>query len=113
MPACDVCGAEGWWMRPDPAGPIRPLCLRCHADVVKPERYPAELYRGMPPHVATDTSAAAAASVRESAQTKRALIRAHLAACPSTIEEIEAQMGLRHQTAGPRVRELVLLGDAE
>ncbi len=73
--------------------------------------YPAWLYGGAPPSVAEDTSRIAAGSVRRSSSSMRALIGTYInREGGATRDEVEATLGLRHQTAGPRIRELVQLG---
>ena len=74
-------------------------------------QYPEHLYKGKPPSVAgSDTSAAAADSVRETSGAQRQRVFALIAESPRTDEEIERVTGLRHQSASARRRELVLAG---
>ena len=61
----------------------------------------------------SDTSEAAADSLSDGDLSRiRKLILSWVRACPrgSTCDEIEAALGLRHQTASARIRELVLTG---
>jgi predicted ArsR family transcriptional regulator len=73
---------------------------------------PAAPYGGHPPfEKSSDTSRAASESVDVSAGTMRAkvleAIKLHRG---MTCDQIELHLGLRHQTASARVRELVLMG---
>lgn len=76
------------------------------------EDYP--LFSGVPPHVrGSDTSAEAALAALEGSQSVRAaVLRAIrcLGLAGATDDELEASLGLRHQTLSARRRELVLLG---
>lgn len=69
-------------------------------------------YGGKPPHVDSDTSIAAAASIASAAESIRAQVLQYVADSPAgaTDNELENALGLRHQTASPRRRELVLMG---
>ena len=70
-----------------------------------------DLYNGMPPHNGTDTSIAAAESISEVSSALRAQVFDWIRACGkdgATCDEIEVGLGLRHQTASARIRELVL-----
>ncbi len=71
-----------------------------------------DLYDGMPPHVAaSETSAEAARSIIDSVGRLQAVCYKHIflaATRGATCDEIEAALGLRHQTASARIRELVL-----
>ena len=71
-----------------------------------------DLFGGVPPHVRqSDTSLAAAVSVKESAGTIRAKVLATLKAeGAATCDRLEEITGLSHQTCSARVRELVLKG---
>ena len=72
--------------------------------------YPA-LYGGAPPSVEQDTSAIAAASVRVPTHYMRSQVARYISVRGgATCEEVEIGIGLRHQTCGPRIRELVQLG---
>lgn len=66
----------------------------------------------LPYVVGSDTSEAAAASMETSAETLRAEVYVRIAkvAAGLTCDEVEVAMGLRHQTASARIRELVLKG---
>jgi hypothetical protein len=72
------------------------------------------IYPEVPGHVAgSETSAAAAESVREKAASMRSRIEACFFACGEygmTDDEVEELLGFRHQTASPRRRELELDG---
>jgi len=68
-------------------------------------------YGGFPPHVNRDTSAEAAGSIKHRAANLRSHILAFI--CEhrgSSCDRIEDELGLRHQTASARVRELFLAG---
>lgn len=70
-------------------------------------------YNGQPPFVAgSDTSRAASASVADGAHSIRAKVYGAIGSTPSglTCDQIETDLGLRHQTASARVRELYLKG---
>lgn len=70
-------------------------------------------YGGKPPRVrGSDTSEAAADSVRGVTGQLRARVFAFIGAQAhgATCDEVEASLGLRHQTASARVRELSLAG---
>ena len=74
--------------------------------------YPA-LYGGAPPSVEQDTSAIAAGSVRTDTGRLRESVRTMIRWCHdfgATCDEVEQALNLSHQTAGPRIRELVQLG---
>lgn len=68
----------------------------------------------MPAFVAgSDTSKAAAESMREAASSIRAHVLAHIvivqrATGGVTCDEVEESLGLRHQTASARIRELAM-----
>ena len=72
------------------------------------------LYGGHPPHVAgCDTSIDAADRIKEHVGKIARKVYNMIAAAGDrgmTVDEIEASSGLKHQTAGPRVREMVLSG---
>lgn len=69
-------------------------------------RFPAE-----PGFVAgSDTSEAAAESVRLDAGEMRARVLGYIRRVAATCDEIEVALGMRHQTASARIRELALLG---
>ena len=76
--------------------------------------YPAHLYSGAPPSVEQDTSAIAAGSVRVPSAHWRQIILDWITERDeygSTCDEAELCLrNLRHQTCGPRIRELVQLG---
>jgi hypothetical protein len=77
------------------------------------EGYPASLYGGSPPSVPVVTSEAAAASMRVSANSIRGRVLEAIGTAGErglTDDEVEATLGLRHQTASARRRELYLLG---
>lgn len=60
-----------------------------------------------PPDNGTAPSRAAASAIAPLAATIRETIRAHVAKVgPSTCEEVERALGLKHQTASARIREL-------
>lgn len=72
-----------------------------------------DLFGGCPPHENTDTSIAAALSMLSCARTLQGAVYRMIRArgpAGATDDEIERAMGLRHQTASARRRELVLLG---
>ena len=78
------------------------------------EDYPDYLYNGKPPFEAgSDTSRQAAEAIRIPSGKMRQRIAALFVDGPKTIEEIEHLTGYRHQSAGPRVRELVQAGVLE
>src|SRR5262245_28906683 len=78
------------------------------------ENYPDYLYKGKPPFEASsDTSRAAAESMREPSGKQRQRVFAAIAAGPKTDEKVEHITGLRHQSASARRRELVLAGHVE
>lgn len=67
-------------------------------------------YNGKPPFVAgSDTSEGASESMEGSAATLRASVLRHITSAESTCDEVEVALGLRHQTASARVRELALM----
>jgi hypothetical protein len=68
--------------------------------------------RWAPPSVNTDTSRQAAAEIapRLSALQKDILRYLRARAGGGTCDELEETLGLRHQTCGPRLRELALSG---
>lgn len=72
--------------------------------------YPAPLYAGAPPAAPTVTSHVAAQQIKRPSAGLRAQVLSALQAEPRTCEELEAALGLPHQTCGPRIRELALLG---
>lgn len=90
------------------------ICERGH-DADDPEgSYPEKLYDGGPPHEQTPTSAAAASSMRGSAQPIRDQVLKLIVASGysgRTDDELEELLGMRHQTISARRRELVLLGE--
>ncbi len=69
-------------------------------------------FNGRPPFVRdVATREAAADSVASDAGTIRAAVLAYVKARGgATCDEVEVALGLRHQTAGPRLRELALTG---
>lgn len=72
------------------------------------------LYRGIPPHVPTDTSRQAALEIlphvsRLAREVYQLLKRTEGATCWG----VEQDLGMSHQTASARIRELVLSGLAE
>lgn len=69
-------------------------------------------FHGEPPHVAgSGTSEDAAQQMRATAATLRAKVLRVLAdRGPSTCDEVEVALGMRHQTASARIRELFLMG---
>ena len=75
-----------------------------------------DLYGGTPPHVGgSDTSKRAAESVKASAKTLRRKIHQLLKRKGdrgATCWEIEQEMGMMHQSASARLRELVIEGNA-
>lgn len=72
-----------------------------------------DLYGGVPPHArASDTSRAAAESVvKDVTRLRRAVLDA-IGTEPDglTCDQVEERLGIRHQTASARVRELAQLG---
>ncbi len=62
----------------------------------------------LPPYNGTDTSEAAAESIRERAPLLRQRVLNHIAAQPegATCDEVEVATGLPHQTASARINEL-------
>lgn len=75
------------------------------------DRHP---YAGRTPRVrGSDTSEAAGDSALPNAGTVRRRVYDAILGRPRTDEEIERLLGLRHQTASARRRELVLLGLVE
>ena len=93
-----------------------PRCQRCAGELNAGEcpkcrhSYPAHLYDGSPPHVAGDTSTAAAKSVRHTSGAKRERVLATIARRPMTCDRVELITGWSHQTVSARIRELVQLG---
>lgn len=76
--------------------------------------YPRGLYGGIPPHVDRETSLMAAIEMLSEASTLQAKVyRVIRDNDGGTDDEIEMLLGLRHQTASARRRELVLLGAVE
>lgn len=71
--------------------------------------YPA-LYAGAPPAAPTVTSHVAAQRVKPRTAGLRVHVLNALRELPQTCEELETRLGLPHQTCGPRIRELALLG---
>lgn len=72
-----------------------------------------EAYGGEPPYVASsDTSKAASRSMRGSANVIRERIYSFLQ-LGATCDYVEQELGLRHQTASARIRELFLAGRIE
>ena len=71
-----------------------------------------DLYGGVPPHSNRSTSLEAALSIKEDAKTLRAkVLRFISGAGGATCDEAEESLGMRHQTASARVRELAITGD--
>lgn len=70
------------------------------------------LFGGTPPYeVASETSKAAAESIKPNAAGLCSLIRNVIAQSEGmTCDEVEVATGLKHQTASARIRELALLG---
>lgn len=70
------------------------------------------LYDGRPPAEPVETSRAAAESIAAVSGTMRRRVLALFRSWPYglTSDDVEAKLGMRHQTATARVRELVLLG---
>jgi predicted Rossmann fold nucleotide-binding protein DprA/Smf involved in DNA uptake len=58
----------------------------------------------------SDTSRSAAESMQRPAETIRADVLAYIREGAATCDEVEVGLGLSHQTIGPRIRELVLMG---
>lgn len=76
------------------------------------DRY--DLYGGIPPHVQTDTSLAAAISILESASTLRARVYRYIKYNPCvTDENIQTVLDMGANTERPRRRELVLMSVVE
>lgn len=78
--------------------------------------YPANLYSGGPPEEPKDragTSHQAARRIEPHANTMRSLVKRFITgeSDGATDDEIEVRLGLRHQSASARRRELVLLGE--
>lgn len=73
-----------------------------------------DTYGGMPPFVSgSETSEKASSRAKESASSMRERVHRHLEACGergSTDDELEVALGLLHQTASARRRELELMG---
>jgi hypothetical protein len=70
-----------------------------------------DLYDGNPPHVNTDTSFAAAKSIEPSITRLARMVKAFVIKRDgATCDEVEVALGLTHQTASARIRELVLRG---
>ena len=70
------------------------------------------LYGGLPPHVRwSDTSAGAALSMVGKTRRLRRRVLWYVAGCPAgaTCDEVEVALGMLHQTASARIRELVQL----
>jgi predicted transcriptional regulator len=69
-------------------------------------------FNGEPPHVAgSDTSEDAAHQMRASAASLRAkVLRVLTERGPSTCDEVEVALNMRHQTASARIRELAIAG---
>lgn len=68
-------------------------------------------FKGAPPFVAgSDTSEDAAESMKSSAASLRAKILREITKQPSTCDEIEVTLKMRHQTASARIRELAIAG---
>jgi predicted transcriptional regulator len=73
-----------------------------------------ELYGGTPPHVADcSTSHAAAVNIKSKTKAIRISILEMIKSRSTgmTCDEVEIALGLRHQTASARIRELVQLGE--
>jgi hypothetical protein len=71
-------------------------------------------YNGEPPFVTgSDTSEDASESMKASAESLRMKVLGHIASAESTCDEVEAALGLRHQTASARIRELALMNKIE
>lgn len=69
--------------------------------------------RWAPPSVNTETSRQAAAEIAPRVSVMQATILARLRACGvsgRTCEELENELSLRHQTCGPRLKELAVSG---
>lgn len=68
-----------------------------------------DLYNGMPPHVGTDTSVAAAAAIEPDVSRLASQVFAFVKAQGgATCSEVEVALNMSHQTASARIRELVL-----
>jgi len=111
-PTCVRCRNEWWKYRAKaPGAPLTPAQPAAQGQLF------SSAYGGHPPHVkGSDTSAAAAVSIRVPAGTLRFKVFAYLkkrGAAGSTDEELEHALELRHQTASARRRELVLDGLVE
>lgn len=81
----------------------------------RPEAYPSGLYDGRPPAepldlAGTSRAAADSALANSSAMRSKVLGAIRTAGAGMTDDEVERALGLRHQTASARRRELVLLG---
>lgn len=76
------------------------------------EVYPAPLYDGRPPAEPVETSREAAEAITPASGSLRRHVLALFQTWPYglTSDDVEVKLGLRHQTASARVRELVLLG---
>jgi predicted transcriptional regulator len=85
--------------------------IRFDFEAGPPPEYPAGLYGGVPPHSNATTSRAAAESVKPHATRLARLVLEHVRARGGlTSAEAESELGLIHQTASARLRELVKLG---
>lgn len=68
-------------------------------------------FNGTPPFVAgSDTSESASEAIASTAATLRGKILRVLAEKPSTCDEVEVALNMRHQTASARIRELFIMG---
>jgi hypothetical protein len=80
----------------------------------KPHQY--DLYDGLPPHVDSDTSEEAAERIASETGRLQAMVLDEVRRSGGhgrTDDELEVALGLRHQTASARRRELVLKGLVE
>lgn len=101
MKDSDQLNLFGRPMRPPPPMPPEP---------------PYTLYGGTPPHERSETSRAAAESMRPHVTEIAERVLAHLVEVGddgATCDEVEQALELSHQTASARLRELVLKGRAE
>ncbi len=62
------------------------------------------------PHSGTDTSRAAAESMKPHTKRLRALVYCEIRRVPSSCDELEQQLGLSHQCCSARVNDLMKLG---
>jgi hypothetical protein len=88
-----------------------PMC-RCEPDPPYEGTIPSRAYRGAAPFVAeSETSASAAASIEAHAGAMRWRVYRYVTErSGATCDEVEVALGMSHQTASARIRELVLGG---